>query len=69
MTNWREDDDPEDGELKPGDPDYDLSEAHPYSWEPRRTGAAIPTPAAIFITVLVIAALIVPSVLIILRYG
>jgi hypothetical protein len=70
MTNWNEEVDGEDDELEelqPGDTDYDLSEQHPYSWEPQREPAISPT-VLFIVSLLLIAALVVPSVLIVLQY-
>jgi hypothetical protein len=58
--------DEDDDEMAPGDPDYDLSEAHGYMWEP----AERPWPPRwliAVITVALIAALVVPSVIIVLN--
>ena len=59
---YEEDDD----EIRPGDPDYDLSEAHGYMWDP----SPAPFPPRwliIVVTIAVIAALVIPSVIIILN--
>jgi len=57
-----------DDEFRPGDSDYDLSEEHGYSWEPHRTNWP-PRWLIVAVTGGVIAALVVPSVIIILdRY-
>jgi hypothetical protein len=61
--DYEEDED----EIQPGDPDYDLSEAHGYMWDP----APKPFPPRwliVTVTIVVIAALVVPSVLIVLQY-
>ena len=58
-----QDDDPD--EISPGDPDYDLSEDHGYTWEPHRTNWP-PRWLLIAVTVAVVAALVVPSILIVL---
>ena len=53
-------------EIRPGDPDYDLSEAHGYMWDP----APAPFPPRwliIVVTIAVILALVIPSVIIILN--
>jgi hypothetical protein len=69
MTNWNEPDEEEDDldEIKPGDPDYDLAEGQPWSWEPKRE-PIIPPLVTIIVTLLVIAALVVPSIIIVLHY-
>jgi hypothetical protein len=65
MTNeWDEtQDDEEEEEFGPGDPDYDLSEQHPYSWEPARRDWPIPPALLIAVSVLVVIALVLPSLL------
>ena len=73
--SWNEDDLPEGEEeedeeppLRPGDADYDLSEEHGYRWEPRGD-PGLPAWAVVLVTALVVAALIVPSIVLILRYN
>jgi hypothetical protein len=51
-------------EIGPDDPDYDLSEAHGYMWEPRRE-SAIPPWVVVVVSLLVVAALIVPTLILI----
>jgi hypothetical protein len=71
MTNeWdpAPDDDDED-ELGPGDADYDLSEEYGYSWDPRREHWPVPPWLLAVISLLVIVALVLPAVLLVLRYG
>ena len=53
-------------EIQPGDPDYDLSENHGYMWEPKHREWP-PRWLIVAITIIVIIALIVPTLLIILR--
>ncbi len=63
---WGPDDDhldDEEEEFGPGDPDYDLSEAHPYSWEPRRDNWPVPPWLLIAVSVVAIAALLVPTLI------
>jgi hypothetical protein len=62
--------DDEDDEIGPDDPDYDLSEAHGYTWEPEREeeGGPFPPWLMVTITVLVIAGLVLPSLLIVMYY-
>ena len=55
-----------DDEIRPGDPDYDLSEAHGYLWEPGQREWP-PRWLLVVLTVLVIAGLIVPAVILIWR--
>jgi len=77
MTNWNEDDLPDEDEdepdigpsIAPGEADYDLSEGHGYSWEPPREGPPLSPMLVVLITTLVIAALVLPSVVLILRYS
>jgi hypothetical protein len=56
----------EDDEIRPGDPDYDLSEAHGYLWEPAHREWP-PRWLIVGLTVLVIAGLILPTVIYIMR--
>jgi hypothetical protein len=65
--DWDERDADEDEEFGPGDPDYDLSEQHGYMWDPQRRDWPVPSPALIVVSVLVIVALVLPSVLLVLR--
>lgn len=62
---------PEDDEdeMQPGDSDYDLSEARGYGWEPERPAWPIPPWAMVLVTLLVVLALVLPTLLIALRYG
>lgn len=55
-----------DDEIRPGDPDYDLSESHGYMWDPSPTPFP-PRWLIIVVTIAVIAALVIPSVIIILN--
>lgn len=64
-----EDEDEEIGPGHPGDPDYDLSEAHGYTWEPERNNWPLPPVLMALVTVLVVIALVLPGLLIFLRYG
>ena len=64
-----EGDDAEDEEIEPGDPDYDLSEAHGYTWEPRREHWPVPPWLLLLISALVVIALVAPSLIILLRHG
>jgi hypothetical protein len=52
-------------EIRPGDPDYDLSEAHGYLWEPRRKWP--PRWLIVALTILVIVALLLPALIYIMR--
>ena len=60
-------DDEEEEEFGPGDPDYDLSEQHGYMWEPERESWPVPRGVLLIISVLVIAALVLPALLIFLQ--
>jgi hypothetical protein len=53
-------------EFKPGAPDYELSEAHGYLWEPSEREFP-PRWLIIGLTILVVAGLVVPTLIIILR--
>jgi hypothetical protein len=57
----------EDDGLGPGDADYDLSEAHGYNWEPARQHWPVQPWIMIAVSLLVVAALVVPTLLIALR--
>jgi hypothetical protein len=56
----------EDEEIQPGDPDYDLSEAHGYLWKPAHQEWP-PRWLIVGLSVLVIAGLIVPTLIYIMR--
>ena len=58
---------PDEEEIGPADPDYDLSEAHPYSWEPKREHWPVPPWLLFAISLLVAAGLLAPALIIILR--
>ena len=53
----------DDEEFGPGDPDYDLSEQYGYGWEPRRDHWPVPPWLLIAVSILVIAALLLPTLL------
>ncbi len=64
----REDGDEPEDELQPGDTDYELSEEAGWDWEPRRrTGP--PRWSMVALSILVVIALLVPSLVIIARWG
>ncbi|TAK58093.1 MAG: hypothetical protein EPO22_11340 [Dehalococcoidia bacterium] len=64
---WDTDDETED-EFGPGSPDYDLSEARGYGWEPERPSRWPPPQwLVVAISLLLAAALVVPAVLVLLR--
>lgn len=54
-------------ELGPGDADYDLSEAHGYSWEPARQHWPVQPWVMVAVSLLVVAALVLPTLLIVMR--
>ena len=64
-----DDEEEEERDLGPGDADYDLSEEHGYTWEPKREHWPVPPWALIAISLLVVLALVLPSLLIVLRYN
>lgn len=59
----------EEEEIEPGDPDYDLSEAHGYTWEPPREHWPVPPWLLLLISALLAVALIAPSLFVLLRHG
>ena len=70
MTNeWGEDEIlEEDDSLGPGQADYDLSEEHGYTWEPA-SPQVIPQWLMVSVSVLVVTALVAPTVYLIWRFG
>jgi hypothetical protein len=60
-------DDDEEDDLGPGDADYDLSEEHGYSWEPRREHWPVPPLVIALVSILVVIALVAPGLFIVLR--
>ena len=62
-------DDEADEEIGPGDPDYDLSEAHGYTWEPERPRWSFPPWLVAAISLILAAALVLPTVLFILNHS
>ena len=59
----RADGEGDDGDFGPGDPDYDLSEAHGYDWEPERPHWPVPPWLLVVVSLLVIVALLLPGLL------
>ena len=57
----------EDDEFGPDSPDYDLSEEHGYSWEPKRTHWPVPPGVLLVVSVLVVIALVLPTVVIVMQ--
>jgi hypothetical protein len=70
MSN-ESDDDPEEEEpeLQPGDADYDLSEAHGYLWKEERGFWPPPAWFIVAVTLIAVIGLVLPAVLIVLRYA
>ncbi len=66
MSDEQTYDDDEEEEIGPGDADYDLSEAHGYLWEPKHRDWP-PRWLLVGLTALVVAALILPTVILIWR--
>ena len=65
---WEPDDAPEEDEFGPDSPDYDLSEARGYGWEPEPPSRWPPPQWLIVaISLLLVAALLVPTLLLLLR--
>ena len=60
---------PEDDEeeIGPDHPDYDLSEAHGYTWEPTREHWPVPPWLLVAVSLLVVLGLVLPSILFLLR--
>ncbi len=54
-------------EIGPDDPDYDLSEAHGYTWEPAREHWPVPPWLLMAISLLVVAGLVLPGLIFLLR--
>jgi hypothetical protein len=60
----REDDE---DRLLPDERDYDLSEDHGYMWEPKRREWPLPSWAMIVVSLLVVAGLVAPALILVLR--
>ena len=61
-----EEEDEED--LGPGSADFDLSEEHGYTWEPARI-EIIPRWLLVSLSLVLVAALVIPSIYIVLRFS
>lgn len=61
---WDDDED----EFGPDSPDYDLSEAHGYAWEPAREHWPVHPLLLVAVSLLVVLALVLPSLLIFWQY-
>lgn len=57
-------DDEEEDEFGPGSPDYDLSEAHGYMWEPAREHWPVAPWLLVALSILVVVSLVLPALLI-----
>jgi hypothetical protein len=73
VTNeWPEGDSDNDAaeaeEFGPGSADYDLSEEHGYRWEQER-GRVIPQGVMVAVSIIVVVALVLPTILLIYWYG
>lgn len=66
---WDGGDDEEEDEFGPDSPDYDLSEEHGYDWDPRRPNWPAPPWLLAIVSLLVIVGLVLPGILLLLRYG
>jgi hypothetical protein len=66
-NDWSRGDDEEADEITPDDPDWDLSEAHGYVWEPARRDWPVSPAALAVVSIVLIVALVLPGVLLILR--
>lgn len=55
----------EDDEITPDNPDWDLSEEHGYTWEPKRT-SPLPVWLMVVVSLLLIIGLVLPALVIIL---
>lgn len=64
--NGDEELDDEDDEIKADDPDYDLSEAHGYLWDPQRQNWPVPPWLLAGISIVVVVALVLPALLYVL---
>lgn len=59
--------DEEEPEIGPGDPDYDLSEAHGYRWEPQRDHWPVPPWLLAAVSIALVIGLLLPALIIIVR--
>jgi hypothetical protein len=55
-------------EFGPGSADYDLSEEHGYTWEPARI-EVIPRWLLVSLSIVLVAALVIPSLYIVWRFS
>jgi hypothetical protein len=68
-NEWDPPDPEDDEEIGPDDPDYDLSEAHGYTWEPRREHWPVPPWLLVAVSLLIVVALLLPGLIFLLRQG
>ena len=69
MPDGWDDPEEEDEEIGPDDPDYDLSEAHGYMWEPKREHWPVPPWLLVAISLLVVVALVLPGIVFLLQHS
>ena len=62
-----EPDEEDEDDFGPGSPDYDLSEEHGYMWDPKREHWPVPPWLLAVVAVIVIFALVLPSLIILLH--
>ena len=67
LDDWQRPEDEEDDEVTPDDPDWDLSEAHGYMWEPERHDWPVSPGVLALVSIVIIVALVLPGILLILR--
>jgi hypothetical protein len=68
-NKWDEPPDEIEEEIGPDDPDYDLSEAHGYTWEQEREHSPVPRWLIVGVSLVAAASLLLPSIFLLLRYG
>jgi hypothetical protein len=57
----------EEEDLGPDERDYDLSEEHGYMWEPKRREWPLPSWAMIAVSLLIVAGLVAPAIILVMR--
>ena len=65
--DWNASGEPDADEIGPEDPDYDLSEAHGYSWEPGPSFWPPPGWVIAAVSLLLVTALLAPALVFVLR--
>jgi hypothetical protein len=68
-NDWDEPAAEDDEEIGPDDPDYDLSEAHGYTWEPARQHWPVPPWLLVTVSLIVVVALVVPGIIFLLQHS